>query len=110
MWTPENPNTGIPAYSAQQQRRNSSRWIDSAAYFRLKNLSFGYEFPYASVSKLNLNRLYLFLTATNLFTITKFPGYDPEASIANESGLRNGINLSSYPGQRSFTLGLQLNF
>lgn len=81
---------------------NSTRFIESGSYFRLKNAQIGYTFPKKWTQKFACNRLRLYVTASNLFTITKYSGYDPEVG--------GGVDYGNYPQSRTFTFGLNANF
>lgn len=98
----------------------SSRWVQDASFFRLDKLSVGYNLANAFGNALyNLRRARIFASADNLFVITPYSGYDPELN-ANTSGeglgFRNlatparGIDWTSYPRPRTFTLGIELGF
>jgi hypothetical protein len=80
--------------------------IEDGSYVRLKSLTFLYAFPKLKVVK----GLTLSVTATNLLTITKYAGFDPEVSTFNQSILQQGIDYAGYPTQRSYTFGLSCNF
>jgi hypothetical protein len=87
----------------------SDRWLESGSYLRLKNVQIGYTFPkkwMKSTHFLENSRLYL--GAQNLFTITKYSGYDPE--ISGGSVYAKGNDDGHYPPVRMFTMGLQLSF
>lgn len=75
--------------------------IKSADYLRLKNISIGYTFKFKNAMKLRL-----YLAAQNLFTITSYPGMDPEIASVGEYNSWG----DSYPQARSYTLGLNMNF
>ena len=81
---------------------NSTRFLESGAYLRLKNLQIGYTLPANITKKAYINRLRFYVTASNLFTITKYTGYDPEVG--------GGVDYGNYPQSRTFTFGLNANF
>lgn len=123
-WTPENQNTDVPAFIDQVTRRDaqlgpakvkigndnrSSRWVEDGSYFRLKNLTFGYNLPSSLIEKINITSLRVFVTGTNVFTLTKYSGYDPEVSsfnIGTDSG--RGIDISNYPTVKTVTFGINV--
>ncbi|MEP6734056.1 MAG: TonB-dependent receptor [Chryseolinea sp.] len=124
-WTPDNQNTDVPAFISQSTRKSSfvgvpakvsvtdtrvSRWVEDASYVRLKNITLAYTFPGMTTSKLGVKRLRTYVTAANLFTITKYTGYDPEVSSFNSSDARLGVDFGSYPTSRSFIFGIDLSF
>ena len=91
------------------QRDPSSAWIQDASYLRLRNLNFAYEFNKSFAERLKIKGLRLYVTGTNLFTITKYSGYDPETS-SEGSGLQKGGDYLGYPTSRTFILGANLTF
>ena len=124
-WTPENTNTNVPrAVSGDPSgnARASDRFVEDGSYFRIKNLTIGYNFPTAPLSSLtnnSLTRLRVYVTAQNLVTITKYEsGYDPEIGNRNNENLTaplsqsliQGIDFGQYPQSRSVLVGLQLGF
>ncbi len=74
---------------------------ESTDFIKLKNINLSYDFPKATVRKMKLEGLQLFVNAYNLWTTTRYQGYDPE-SIGNDRGL--------YPQSKSISFGLKLNF
>lgn len=91
-----NPN------GSSMNKQASSRFVESGSYFRLKNMQIGYTFPKKWMQTLHIERLRVYMTAQNLFTITKYSGYDPEVG--------GGTDYGNYPQSRTFTFGLNLNF
>lgn len=81
---------------------NSTRFLESGAYFRLKNAQIGYTLPKNLTQKFHCSRLRFYVTASNLFTITKYSGYDPEVG--------SGVDYGNYPQSRTFTFGLNATF
>lgn len=131
-WTPEHQNTDVPALYAASYRetyRNNwdaahpdnhfvstitfptsgdninERWIENGSYIRLKNLTLGYTFDKISV----FEHIRVYLTATNLFTITKYKGFDPEVSSFTGSDAQLGTDFNSYPSSRVISLGVNIN-
>ena len=81
-----------------------TRYLQNAAYMRLKNLQIGYSFPQAWVQKMGLQSLRLYFSGDNLFTVTGLHGfYDPEA-------LGDGGNGKIYPLSRTYSVGMNINF
>lgn len=90
------------------QRDPSSAWVQNASYLRLRNLTLGYNFNQHMINKLKMKGLRLYVTGSNLFTITNYVGYDPETS--SESGLSQGGDYLGYPAARSFIIGANITF
>lgn len=82
--------------------------VFDASYLKLKTLSLNYAFSPKILNKLHLGNLSLYVTATNLFTITHYPGPDPEVSDNPYSISGGGRDVSSYPTTRSYTFGFRL--
>ena len=87
-WTPENP-TNIPAFSGAEYV-NSSRWVEKGDYLRLKNITLGYRIPHKILSKIGCSSARIYVSANNLWTITNYSGFDPEASMGADSDVRRG--------------------
>ena len=103
VWTTSNPNGSIPnPNGSAMNREDSSRFIEDGSYLRLKNLQIGYSLPSKWISKLGMSRLRIYLSGSNLFTLTKYTGYDPEVG--------GGVDYGNYPQSRTFMLGLNVNF
>lgn len=109
-WTPDNQNTNVPSFegSNQYEQFQSSRWLEDGSYLRLKNIALGYNFPKEILDKISISSLRLYVGAVNLFTITDYTGYDPEASTNVDT--RGGIDMAPYPAQKIFTTGMNLKF
>ena len=100
--------------------RPSDRYVESGAYTRVRNVTLGYRLPSPMLLKLTNNAVSsvrLYVTGQNLFTFTKYSGYDPEVSSIdpNNNGGSNflfnrGIDQGSYPQARTFIFGLQVGF
>ncbi len=86
--------------------------MDDASFLRLQSLTVGYTLPETITKKAGIQRLRLYVTGTNLFVISSYPGFDPEVSSyarnSSYSGLTPGIDFSSYPKSRAFTFGLNV--
>jgi len=86
--------------------------MDDASFLRLQSVTIGYTVPKKYTSKFGVQRLRAYVTGTNLFVITSYPGFDPEVSSyarnSSYSGLTPGIDFSSYPKSRAFTFGLNV--
>jgi TonB-linked SusC/RagA family outer membrane protein len=83
----------------------STAFIEDASYLRLKNLQVGYTLPKALVNKAQIKNLYVYLQVSNLFTLTKYSGLDPEV---NSSGTYMGMDMGAWPTPRQVMLGVQL--
>lgn len=109
-WTPENPDSDIPAATTSSSNRViSSRIVEDGSFLRLKTLTLGYTFPKAMIAKAGLSNVRLYLAGQNLWTLTSYSGYDPEVSVRN-SALTPGLDFSSYPRSYTISFGVNLGF
>ncbi|RPD38098.1 SusC/RagA family TonB-linked outer membrane protein [Chitinophaga barathri] len=106
-WTPTNPTNEMPKiYVADSyapvQNYASTYFLKDASFIRLRNLQLGYNMPQAMISRVGLKSLRLYASADNVFTISKYPGLDPE---------RTGDgNYVTYPQTKTFTFGAMVRF
>jgi len=84
--------------------------IYDASYIKLKSLTLAYALPNSILKKLHINNMNVFASGMNLFTITNYPGPDPEVSDNPGSVIGGGRDISSFPTVRTYTLGLRLGF
>lgn len=108
-WTPENTgSTWANPTSKARRYIESSQFLQDAGYARLKNISLSYNLP---KSMLKFGNAKLTLSGQNLLTITKYKGFDPEAtSTSSSSDVDAGIDLGAYPSPKTYTLMLNVNF
>jgi len=111
-WTPENPSNLYPRANSTDVFNSafSSRFVEDASYVRLKNITLGYELPADVIGKAGLNRVRIFCSATNLFTITDYSGFDPEGNAYAGSTNIVGIDSGTYPMAKTYTVGVNLGF
>ena len=86
----------------------SDFYVEDGSFVRLQNVQVGYSFNAINTTKLGVDKLRLYLSASNLFTLTKYKGYDPTASNGNPLG--GGLDNGFYPTPKTFLLGLNVNF
>jgi TonB-linked SusC/RagA family outer membrane protein len=107
-WTPEK-QSDIPAFSGFEYL-NSSRWVEDGSYLRLKNIVLGYRLPKKLLTKLKyISSTRLYVSASNLLTITNYTGFDPEASLGKDAGAL-GVDRGIYPLSKSFVFGVDITF
>ena len=115
-WTPENHSNTTPrlvygggAEAVKNYELASTRWIEDGSYLRLKNVQLGYTFPKNLTSRVpSLGTVRVYVTGRNVFTLTKYTGFDPETPGLGIFG--RGLDVGTYPNVRTFTGGLQVNF
>ncbi|MBN1926377.1 MAG: SusC/RagA family TonB-linked outer membrane protein [Prolixibacteraceae bacterium] len=106
-WTPENTNTNVPGISIGDYYGNnvfSDRWLEKGDYARLNNLTISYDYP--ATSKL-FDNLTIYLTATNLFTVTSYSGLDPEFMLYNDP-LYLSNDYGKMPQPKMVVVGVKL--
>ncbi len=99
-WTETNPSNTIPHLNSTRTTELDSRYVEDASFLKLRNITLGYTVP-VKISTTPV-QLRFFASARNLFTITRYKGYDPEVA--------SGIDLGIYPSSRSFLAGASLTF
>jgi TonB-linked SusC/RagA family outer membrane protein len=115
-WTPSNMNAKAPIQEKNQSFSSNgvpnSYFVESGSYLRLKNAQIGYTFPAKTLQKIGVGKLRVYVSGANLFTITKYSGLDPEIGTSSATGSQTayGVDEGAYPSQRTFLLGLNLNF
>jgi len=110
-WTSTKTNAKTPIAENISNFSNNnavnSYYLEDGSYFRMKNLTIGYSLPASLLNKVKIDRLRLYIQATNLFTITKYSGLDPELIGADDS---YGVDEGILPTVRQFLFGLNVNF
>ncbi len=92
--------------------RISDRYIEDGSYLRIKNITLGYTFKKSLLKRLHLENLRVYCNIQNLYTFTKYKGYDPEigASTQDSSGLVYGLDFGRYPSPTTYSFGLNISF
>lgn len=111
--TVDNPNSKYPRATINDPNDNdafSDRYIEDGSYLRLKSMALGYTFDQKLIQKIGLTNLRLTLTASNLFTITGYDGYDPEVGLSTQSANVYGLDFGRYPSPTTITFGLNVSF
>ncbi|HLT52523.1 MAG TPA: hypothetical protein VKZ97_01440, partial [Flavobacteriaceae bacterium] len=111
-WSVENPNAGSPRL-ARNDTPNiniSDRYIEDGSYLRIQNVTLGYSLPNDVTRRIGMSRMRFYGSIQNLWTFTKYSGYDPEVGVYNQNALLMGVDNGRYPTPRTFTLGLNVEF
>jgi TonB-linked SusC/RagA family outer membrane protein len=88
---------------------NSSRYISSGSYLRVKAITLGYNLPAPVLTRLHLEKLRLYIRAQNLFTITKYKGWDPEVNADYQaSNINQGVDFYSAPQLKTIVFGVNI--
>ncbi len=112
-WTSENPGNKYPralAAGSLDQGIFSTAILEDASYLRIKNITLSYRLSSSAASRLGMSNLRLYVSGSNLWTFTKYSGYDPEANTYGQSTTLVGIDLGGYPQTRILQLGLSASF
>ena len=116
-WTGEGTSNTQPrpSWSAKSNNaRPSSRFLEDGSYLRVKNLQVGYTLPNGFLASTGLSKMRLYLSATNLFTLTGYLGLDPEMTVSdnskNEGDRANGIDWGTYPSTMTLLFGVDVTF
>lgn len=106
-WTKDNPSNELPLIKVNDtwNRQESSFWTCNMSWFKLKNIQLGYTLPTALANKMFLQKCYVYVNATDVFTIvsSKYEGFDPERDTFADG-------YGHYPIPRVFSIGLNLSF
>ena len=112
-WTPDRTDAKYAKLmwmpSAYTNTQANDRYVYSNSYFRLRNITLSYTFEPAWLERLHVSGASVFFTATNLFTITDWPGLDPNMAATN-AFTKTTETKDVYPMSRSFSFGLKLQF
>ena len=103
VWTMDNPDGSIANPLGNPiNKENSSRYVEDGSYMRLKNVQIGYTLPSRWTERIKMSRCRIYLSGSNVFTLTDYSGYDPEVG--------GGVDYGNYPQSRTFMLGVNINF
>ena len=110
-WQKPGDKTDVPRASydgLSGAREISSRFIEDGSYFRLSELTLGYELPEQVAGLLRMSRARVYVSGRNLFTITSYTGYSPEVnSNGSSANVALGTDFYAYPIARTYTFGIQ---
>ncbi|MDT0678096.1 SusC/RagA family TonB-linked outer membrane protein [Autumnicola musiva] len=107
---PHMPRIAASSAASTSNFRYSDRFLEDGSYLRIQNISFGYNFPRDWVERFGLLNLKLYTNLQNVYTFTKYSGFDPEVGSINQDALLTGIDNGRYPSPRIITVGLNVNF
>ena len=100
FWSPSTGNYILHSYA-----------IENGSYLKLSNVTFGYSLPEKMLAKTKfISKFRVYATVNNLFTITGYSGYDPEANTRRTSPLTPGVDYAAYPRSRFFLTGINVTF
>lgn len=108
-WTGPGTSNSIPRLTndATNNKLFSDFFVEDASFLRMQNIQIGYNLSEDLLSKVGLSKLRLYTSINNLFTLTKYTGFDP---TVNSGAVPAGIDSGTYPSARQFLLGLNVTF
>lgn len=86
----------------------SSRWVQDGSYFRIKSVNLGYNFSRTMLKPLKLESARVYVSASNLFTFTKYTGYDPEVNTLYVGNVNLGHDFYTPPQARTIAVGINI--
>lgn len=89
---------------------SSSANIESGSFLRLNNVTLGYSLPKSLVQRAKITNVRFYVTGSNLYTLTKYTGYDPEVNARRTTPLTPGVDYAAYPRSRALLFGMNLTF
>lgn len=111
-WTPDNKDAEYPRASFldfdSSLSRDNDFFMDDGSYLRVKRLSLSYTFPAEMLQRINMRSAEVFVTGTNLFTLTNYSGLDPEVNTFDRSNTAFGTDFFTFPQHRSIEFGINL--
>lgn len=116
-WTGEGTSDTQPRASWTSKSNNarpSSRFLEDGSYLRLKNLQIGYTLPAKALKNIGLKQVRLYASGSNLLTLTRYPGLDPEMTVSDnskgEGDRAAGIDWGTYPSAMTLMFGIDITF
>jgi len=108
-----NPGTTVPRIVTSDPNVNnriSDRYVEDGSYIRIKSFVLGYTFPRKWTNAVKIERVRIYVNIQNLYTFTKYTGYDPEIGAQRQNVLKSGVDQGRYPSPRVYQFGVNLNF
>ncbi|WP_230471231.1 hypothetical protein [Hymenobacter jejuensis] len=97
IWSPVRGNYFLHSYA-----------VEDGSFLRVNNVTMGYSLPKGLISRAKLTQLRFYVTLNNLYTFTKYSGYDPEVNTRRGTPLTPGVDYAAYPRSRAFLFGINL--
>lgn len=109
-WTESNHNASLPSavYQNDEKFYSSSAMVFSASYFKIKQIQLGYTLPKMLLNKIGVNSIRAYFSLDNFFTITNYPGNDPEAHSSDSNAM--AVDMAGYPIAKSVSFGINVGF
>lgn len=106
VYLDDNAPRPVWAYGTKSHTRPSSWHVENASFVRIRNLTLGYTFHNLTF----LQKLRIYVSATNPFTFTDYSGYNPEVSNGGTNAITAGEDFGNYPVSKSFVSGINVTF
>jgi hypothetical protein len=109
----KNPETRIPraiAGDPNDNNRISDRFIEDGSYLRFKNITLAYNIPKNLLRNVSIDNLRIYSNIQNMWTITRYTGFDPEVGASQTNDNVSGLDNGRYPSPRIYTFGLSITF
>ncbi|HPR31802.1 MAG TPA: TonB-dependent receptor [Prolixibacteraceae bacterium] len=104
------PRVTLSKESNQNWRKFSDLYIHDADYLRIKSINIGYDLCQSILKKSGIERFRIYVSATNLLTLTDYNGYDPEVGYGAGDAYASGIDMGFYPSPRTYLIGVNVTF
>lgn len=111
-YTADNTGGALPRFTFTNTNNTamSDRYVEDGSYLRVQNITLGYKLPKAVINKVKMNNLRVYMTVQNLYTFTKYTGYDPEVGSYNNSIRLMNVDAGHYPNPRTILGGVSVGF
>ena len=109
-WTKPGDIVSKPGANPDAKTYQSDQYVFNGSFLRIQTIQLGYNVPKPILNQLNINNLRLYVSLDNFFTITSYPGLDPQPTIQNNSANNVGIDRGTYPMAKDIMLGASITF
>jgi len=108
--TPSTEYLRLDQENSNLNNRISTWWVEDASFLRIKDIQIGYAFPQSLMSKMNIASVRIYISGANLYSFTKYTGYDPESPLNSDAPTTPGVDANNYPMPRTVSAGVQIDF
>jgi hypothetical protein len=111
-YTADNIGSSLPRFTTTNSNNSfiSDRFVEDGSYLRIQNITIGYRLPANIAKRIMMTNLRFYLAAQNLYTFTKYSGYDPEIGSYDNGILLMNVDQGHYPNPRTITFGVNAEF
>ena len=106
----DQPGDGVTPYPYGNNAYYNDTWLYNASFIRLKNINLGYSFSKSVINAIGVDKLRLYFSVENAFTLNDYPGVNPEANSYGNDTTSPGLDYGTYPLARKFIFGVNLTF